>query len=97
MAEAPAETLASVLPSSVTGRPGATGQRDDFALRAAGARQSYLPGGQVTENVIKASIAQARERSALPAAVKLPWWRWPPLLLGGPLQRAAEADKAPAR
>ena len=91
VAEAPAEALASVLPSSVTG------QRDDFALRVAGTRQRYLPGGRVTEDVIKASLAQARERSPLPAVVKLSWWRRPPLLLGGPLQRAAEGDPAPAR
>jgi sulfonate transport system substrate-binding protein len=91
VAEAPPEALAGVLPASVRG------QRDDFALRAVGARQSYLPGGRVTMDVLKASIAQARERSALPAAVKLPWWRWPPLLLDGPLQRAAGAERAPAR
>ena len=91
VSEAPADALASVLPASVIG------QRDDFALRVAGARQSYLPGGRVTEDVIKASIAQARERAALPSALKLPWWRWPPLLLGGPLQRAAEPSLAPAR
>jgi NitT/TauT family transport system substrate-binding protein len=91
VSEAPAEALASVLPASVTG------QRDDFALRAAGSRQSYLPGGRVTADVIKASITQARERAPLPAAVKLPWWRWSPVLLDGPLQRAAETSPAPAR
>jgi len=83
VAEAPAEALAAALPASVTG------ERDDFALRLAGARQSYLPGGRVTLEVIKASIEQARARAPLPAAVKLPWWRWAPLLLDGPLQRAA--------
>jgi sulfonate transport system substrate-binding protein len=89
--EAPVETLAAVLPASVRG------ERDDFARRLAGARQSYLPGGRVTAEVLKASIAQARERSALPSAVKLPWWRWPPLVLDGPLQQAAGAERAPAR
>ena len=89
--EAPAEALAAGLPASVTG------QRDDFALRVAGARQSYLPGGRVTEEVIKSSLAQARERSPLPAAVKLPWWRWPSFLLGGPLEQAAEGSPARGR
>jgi NitT/TauT family transport system substrate-binding protein len=89
--EAPAEALASVLPSSVTGQAG------DFALRLAGARQSYLPRGQVTEDMLKASLTQARERSPLPAAVKLPWWRWSPLLITGPLERAADAERPPPR
>jgi ABC-type nitrate/sulfonate/bicarbonate transport system substrate-binding protein len=87
--ESPAEALASVLPAAVTGQP------DDFALRVAGARHSYLPRGQVTEAVLKASVAQARERAPFPAAVKLPWWRWSSLLLTGPLERAAEAEPPP--
>jgi len=86
LAEAPAEALASILPAAVTGQP------DDFALRVAGARQSYLPRGQVTEDMLKASVAQARERSPFPAAVNLPWWRWSPLLLTRPLERAADAE-----
>jgi ABC-type nitrate/sulfonate/bicarbonate transport system substrate-binding protein len=85
-AEAPAEALASVLPAAVPGQP------DDFALRVAGARQSYLPRGQVTEDMLKASVAQARERSPFPAAVNLPWWRWSPLLLTRPLERAADPE-----
>jgi NitT/TauT family transport system substrate-binding protein len=91
VAETPAEALASVLPASVTGKP------DDFALRAAGARHSFLPGGRITLDVLKASIGQARERAPLPAAVKLPWWQWSTLLLAGPLERATEAEQAPAR
>ena len=89
LAEAPAEALASILPAAVTGQP------DDFALRVAGARQSYLPRGQVTEDMLKASVAQARERSPFPAAVNLPWWRWSPLLLTRPLERAADAEPPP--
>jgi ABC-type nitrate/sulfonate/bicarbonate transport system substrate-binding protein len=91
--EASAESLASVLPASVTGPRGAAGQASDFALRLAGARQIYLPRGRVTEDMLKASVEQARERSPLPAAVKLPWWRWGPLLLTGPLERAAGAGE----
>jgi NitT/TauT family transport system substrate-binding protein len=89
--EAPAESLAAVLPSSVTGQAG------DFAVRLAGARQIYLPRGKVTEDMLTASLAQARERSALPAAVKLPWWRWSPLLLQGPLEGATGAAPAERR
>ena len=88
-AEAPAEALASILPAAVTGQP------DDFALRVAGARQSYLSRGQVTEDMLKASVAQARERSPFPAAVNLPWWRWSPLLLTRPLERAADTEPPP--
>jgi len=89
--EAPAEALASILPAAVTG------QHDDFALRVAGARQGYLPRGQVTEDMLRASVTQARERAPFPAAVKLPWWRWSPLLLTRPLERAADAGTPPAR
>jgi NitT/TauT family transport system substrate-binding protein len=91
--EASAEALASVLPASVTGPPGLPGQPSDFALRLVGARQSYLPRGRVTEDMLKASVDQARERSPMPSAVKLAWWRWSPLLLTGPLERAAGAGE----
>jgi NitT/TauT family transport system substrate-binding protein len=89
--EAPAETLAAGLPAPVIGQPG------DFTLRVAGARQSYLPRGRVTEDMLKASLAQARERAEMPAALKLPWFRWSPLLLTGPLERAAAAGEPPPR
>jgi len=91
VSDAPAETLAAGLPASVIGQPG------DFALRVAGARQSYLPRGRVTEDMLKASLRQARERAEMPAAVKLPWFRWSPLLLTGPLERATVAGEPPAR
>ncbi len=91
--EASAESLASVLPASVTGPRGVGDQASDFALRLAGSRQIYLPRGRVTEDMLKASVEQARERSPLPAAVKLPWWRWGPLLLTEPLERAAGAGE----
>lgn len=91
VSDTPAETLAAGLPASVIGRPG------DFALRVAGARQGYLPRGRVTEDMLKASLRQARERAELPAAVKLPWFRWSPLLLTGPLERATVAGEPPPR
>jgi ABC-type nitrate/sulfonate/bicarbonate transport system substrate-binding protein len=87
----PAETLAAGLPASVIGQPG------DFALRVSGARESYLPGGRVTENMLKASLTQARERVELPAAVKLPWFGVSSLLLTGPLERATAGEQAPTR
>jgi ABC-type nitrate/sulfonate/bicarbonate transport system substrate-binding protein len=91
VSDAPAETLAAGLPASVIGQPG------DFALRVAGARQIYLPRGRVTEDMLKASLRQARERVEMPAAVKLPWFRWSPLLLTGPLERATVAGEPPPR
>jgi ABC-type nitrate/sulfonate/bicarbonate transport system substrate-binding protein len=91
VSDTPAETLAAGLPASVIGQPG------DFALRVAGARQSYLPRGRVTQDMLKASLRQARERTEMPAAVKLPWFRWSPLLLTGPLERATVAEEPPPR
>jgi len=91
VSDAPAEALAAGLPASVIGQPG------DFALRVAGARQSYLPRGRVTEDILKASLRQARERAEMPAAVNLPWFRWSPLLLTGPLERATLAGEPPPR
>ncbi|MDO8477494.1 MAG: ABC transporter substrate-binding protein [Candidatus Rokubacteria bacterium] len=91
VSDAPAETLAAGLPASVIGQPG------DFALRVAGARQIYLPRGRVTEDMLKASLRQARERVEMPAAVKLPWFRWSPLLRTGPLERATVAGEPPPR
>lgn len=91
VSDAPAETLAAGLPASVIGQPG------EFALRVAGARQIYLPRGRVTEDMLKASLRQARERVEMPAAVKLPWFRWSPLLLTGPLERATVAGEPPPR
>jgi ABC-type nitrate/sulfonate/bicarbonate transport system substrate-binding protein len=89
VSDAPAEALAAGLPASVIGQPG------DFALRVAGARQSYLPRGLVTEDMLKTSVAQARERTEMPAAVRLPWFFWSPLLLTGPLERATAASPPP--
>jgi ABC-type nitrate/sulfonate/bicarbonate transport system substrate-binding protein len=89
VSDTPAETLAAGLPAAVIGPPG------DFALRVAGARQSYLPRGLVTGDMLKVSVAQARERTEMPAAVRLPWFRWSPLLLTGPLERATVALPPP--
>jgi NitT/TauT family transport system substrate-binding protein len=89
--EATPEALLAVLPAPVVGQPA------DFRARLEGARQSYLPRGQVTDDMLKASINQARERGPFPSAVKLPWLSWSSLLLGAPLQRAIEASAPPAR
>lgn len=89
--EATPEALLAVLPGPVAG-PSA-----DFRARLDGARQSYLPRGRVTDEILKTSINQARERGPFPSAVKLPWLSWSSLLLGAPLQRAIEASAPPAR
>src|SRR5262249_21780908 len=86
--EASPETLMSVLPEPVTG------PLADFRARLDGVRQSFIPRGLVTDEVLKASINQSRARAAFPAVVKLPWFRWPSLLLDEPLQRALEAPAA---
>jgi ABC-type nitrate/sulfonate/bicarbonate transport system substrate-binding protein len=86
LSEASPDTLKSVLPEPVTG------PLEDFRARLEGARQSFLPRGQVTGEMLKASIDQARERAPFPAAVKMPWFSWSSLLLDGPLQRALEAQ-----
>ena len=82
VAEATPESLLAVLPASVTGPP------EDFRARLNGARQAYLPRGLVTDDMLKASINQARARGCFPSAVKLPWFGWSSLLLSAPLQRA---------
>jgi len=91
VSEATPESLLALLPAAVTGQPA------DFRARLDGARQSYLPRGQVTDDMLKASINQARERGPFPSAVKLPWLSWSSLLLSAPLQRAIEASSPPAR
>ncbi len=86
--EASPGALMSVLPEPVTG------PQVDFRARLDGVRQSFLPRGQVSDEVLKASINQARARAAFPAVVKLPWFSWSSLLLDAPLQRALEAPAA---
>jgi len=90
VAEATPEALLSTLPEPVRGQPA------DFRVRLSGARLSYLPRGQVTDEMLKASINQARERAPFPTVVKLPWFGWSSLLLSAPLERALEASPAPA-
>ena len=87
--EAQPEALAALLPRAVTGNP------QDFALRLLGAREAWLPRGRVTEEMLQASVAQARIRAPLPAALRTPHLRWYPLILAAPLRKAQET--APAR
>lgn len=89
--EATPEALLALLPPSVTGTP------EDFRARFEGARQSYLPGGVVTAEMLTASIEQARDRTPFPSALKLPWFGWSSLLMMGPLRRATEAVPPPPR
>jgi NitT/TauT family transport system substrate-binding protein len=76
-----AEDLAARLPAAVVGAP------EDFALRLAGARESFLPEGLVTVEALGASVALARARVAIPAKVDIPR-RVGRLLLTEPLLEA---------
>jgi hypothetical protein len=48
------------------------GSSADFALRLRGARDLFLPGGQVSVEALERSIELVRRRAPLPAKVKLP-------------------------
>src|SRR6266567_920015 len=87
LSEGSPEALAAALPGSVKGSP------EDFATRLQGARGSWLPRGQVTEEMLKVSVEQARERAPLPETVKLPLLRWYPLILAEPLRKAQEPSR----
>jgi NitT/TauT family transport system substrate-binding protein len=76
-----AEDLAARLPAAVVGAP------DDFALRLAGARESFLPDGLVSADALAASLALVRARVAIPARVDIPR-RAGRLLLMDPLTEA---------
>jgi len=89
--EATPEALLAVLPASVTVSPEA------FRARLEGSRQSFLPGGLVTTEVLTASIEQARDRTPFPAALKLPWFAWSSLLYLLPLRRATETTSPAPR
>jgi ABC-type nitrate/sulfonate/bicarbonate transport system substrate-binding protein len=60
------EDLARGLPAVVVGRA------DDWPLRLDGVRGLFLPDGRVTLEALSRSVALARERSPIPARVKLP-------------------------
>jgi ABC-type nitrate/sulfonate/bicarbonate transport system substrate-binding protein len=81
---APPEAFWPALPAAVRG------SREDFAIRVNGAREAGLPRGRVTEEMLKVSVEQARDRAPLPAALKLPLLRWYPLVLTGPLRNAQQ-------
>ena len=87
LSEGSPEALAAALPGSVKGSP------EDFATRLQGARGSWLPRGRVTEEMLKVSVDQARERAPLPETVKLPLLRWYPLILAEPLRKAQEPSR----
>ena len=87
LSEGSPEALAAALPGSVKGSP------EDFATRLQGARGSWLPRGRVTEEMLKVSVEQARERAPLPETVKLPLLRWYPLILAEPLRKAQEPSR----
>ncbi len=79
--EAGADQLAAKLPPAVVGPP------DEFAARLAGARNSFLPDGRVTADMLAAGIAQIRLRTVLPDKLKIPR-NLDKLLLSEPLDQA---------
>jgi len=62
----PATDLASRLPAAVVGLP------EEFELRLAATRGSYLEDGQVTPDQLRRTIELIRAHQPLPAALKLP-------------------------
>lgn len=66
--------LQSAAPGELEGRlsPSAVGAPADFALRARGAREIFLPDGWVTEDMLRESVRLVRERAALSNKVKVP-------------------------
>jgi ABC-type nitrate/sulfonate/bicarbonate transport system substrate-binding protein len=61
-----ADELAAGLPPEVVGLP------EDFALRVRGAREIFLADGWVGEERLESSVELSRDRSPIPAAVRLP-------------------------
>lgn len=72
------EELRGKLPAASVGFP------EDFGDRLRGAREIYLSDGRVTPEVLQASVSLVRQRSPIPAKVKLPR-SMDKLLLTGPL------------
>ena len=60
---------------------------EDFAVRLRGARESFLPDGWVSTEMLGASVALTRDRSPIPAKVDIPR-RMDKLLLLAPLAEA---------
>jgi len=78
---ASADDLEAKLPRSIVGTP------EDFALRLRGARDSFLPDGWVTTDMLAASLRLIRSRAPIPAKVEIPF-RLSKLLLLRPLEEA---------
>jgi ABC-type nitrate/sulfonate/bicarbonate transport system substrate-binding protein len=85
LATASPESLAEKLAKSVVGAP------DEFERRVETSRRLYLPGGRVTAEQLKESIAIIRAHLGLPPTLKLP----PPddMLHTGPLRRATQSSR----
>lgn len=76
----PPADLASRLPAAVVGLP------DEFGVRLAATRESYLEGGHVTSDQLRRTIELIRAHQPLPVALKLP--RPEDMLRLEPLRRA---------
>jgi NitT/TauT family transport system substrate-binding protein len=87
MQTASPEDLRAKLPAAAVGFP-----PQDFAMRVLGARETFLTDGEVTPEMLKASIALVRSRGPIPAKVKMPW-TVDQLLLTGPLQEVLQSGR----
>jgi sulfonate transport system substrate-binding protein len=81
----PAELQAALLAE-------AGGLPEDFAARLQGARAIYLRDGWVSPDMLRASVALVRNRSAIPAKVSLPR-RIDRLLLTDPLKESLDSRR----
>ena len=79
------EELRAALPPDARGFP------EDFATRLAGARETYLRDGWVSPEMLGASVALVKNRTAIPVKVSIPGVDR--LLLTNPLRAAIESPR----
>lgn len=85
LAEASADILAAPLAKNVVGAP------DEFERRIETSHDLYLPGGWVTADQLRESVAIIRAHLGLPTTLKLP--RPDDMLYVGPLRRATRSTR----
>jgi len=85
LSSATPEELRAALPREARGFP------EDFATRLAGARETYLRDGWVSPEVLSASIALVKSRTAIPVKVSIPGVDR--LLFTNPLRAAIDSPR----
>ena len=85
LSSATPEELSAALPREARGFP------EDFATRLAGARETYLRDGWVSPEVLSASIALVKSRTAIPVKVSIPGVDR--LLFTNPLRAAIDSPR----